>query len=203
MNAHVLAIDPGRSMGVALMSPEGNPVFHCQLEMRDAVSRWKLIDRAVGRCLKRNTDLVVVREKWQSGGPKFRWSTAQIAGLGAAWGIWTEQFRLFAPWIPQSRFHAVYPSTWRSKVLRAHAKSREGWAELARKYVAARFGVDAAPDEAVALCIGAYAFASPKIIASAQEKPRWHKKVPQEWSFGSSGAKIVFSRRLDAGHPGD
>lgn len=200
MNAHVLSIDPGASMGVSLMGPDGTLIGYRELKMRDAELRSAVIRESVRRCVASGTDLVVVREKWQAGGPKQRWSTSTIAGLGAAWGIWMEQFRLCAPWLPKSRFHAVYPSTWRKNVLGAHAKGKEGWAVLAKNYVTSRFDIeDPGPEAAVAICIGVYAFTSPKVAASAQERPMWHRKLPSkswDWKVKVSDAS-VFARRTD------
>lgn len=173
MNAHVLAVDPGAAMGAAILGPDGEPIEHHQLAVKDAHKRTLIVTRVVHLALSDNTDIVVVREKWQAGGR--RANPKMMAGLGAAWGLWVEQLKLYAPWLPSSRFHQVYPSMWRKHVLGAGAKDSAGWHTLAQNYVASRFKIeDAGPDATVALCIGAYAFMNPKIVASVQSKPQWH-----------------------------
>lgn len=192
MNAHVLGIDPGSSSGAALFGPDGEPIATVQLTKRQAHERAAFVRRAVKRSWDIGTDLIVVREKWQKGGPKAGPSMHQ--GLGTAWGLWLEQFYLHAPWLPPSRFFQVYPSTWRSVVLNAHAKDSLGWERVTANYVRQRFGVaDAGGDEQVAMCLAAYAFKNAKIVASAQDKPRWHRKATGMTSAPSH--ELVMARK--------
>ena len=182
INAHYIGIDPGNAMGFALLNPNGMLISRAQLTAPEARARMSLMLDALTHCLGKPgeiaTDLVIAREKWQPGG-RFaggaRMGPETYAGLGAQWGLWKEQINLVMPFLPTSRVHSVYPSTWRRVVFAAGAKNRDAWQKLAHQYVRSRFGVkDAGDDEAVAICIACWAMLDAKVRKTIQERPRWH-----------------------------
>ncbi len=175
MNAHVLGIDPGANSGAALLDPDGRIVVVEQLTKSDAFKRAELVSRAVEAARVGGTDLIVMREQWQAGGK--RANPKMLAGLGMAWGLWLEQLYINAGHLPTSRYHKVYPSTWRKHVLGAGASSSEGWARLAAQYVRNRWSIEPGPDATVACCVAAFAFVNPKVVATVQPKPLWLRKM--------------------------
>lgn len=174
MNAHVLGIDPGANSGAALLAPNGRVLLAEQVRKGDAHKRANIVLRAVEAARVHSTDLVVMREKWQAGGR--RANPKMLAGLGMAWGLWLEQLYMHAGGLPSSRYHQVYPSTWRKHVLGAHATSSDGWQRLTEQYVRNRWNIEPGPDAAVACCVGAFAFVNAKAIACVQAKPLWLRK---------------------------
>jgi hypothetical protein len=176
----VLAIDPGASSGAAIFTGAGALVGSHQLARKEAGSRMRIVRHAVRIARDSETDLIVMREQWQAGGK--RANPQMIAGLGAAWGLWLEQLYMNAPFLPPNRVLKVYPSTWKSKVLDAHAVGTEAWLKLVHRYVESRFGLTGlGDDEAVAICIGCYALKAPAALKVAQDKPRWHKAAGGTW----------------------
>lgn len=179
LNAYVLGIDPGSESGAGLLNPAGCLLLSAELEAKDARERGSIVAEAVRCAKKEGVDLIIAREKWQAGGPHMTPRVA--AGLGAAWGLWREQIYLHAAALPPNRIHSVFPSTWRSEVLGAGAKSSGGWEALARNYVNARYGVkNPGPNEVVGICIASWALIDAKVRKSVQERPRWHALLAEE-----------------------
>lgn len=182
MNAHVLGIDPGAQSGAALLAPDSSLVFAEEVGKRDAAKRGELVRKAVLTARSSQTDLVVIREKWQPGGwerGKRHGNASMLMGLGVAWGLWLEELYLHASELPFSRYHTVVPPTWRKHVLGVGASSRDGWERVTAQYVRNRWGVEPGPNASVACCVAAFAFLHTKTVACVQSKPLWHRKAPQ------------------------
>lgn len=174
-NAVILGIDPGASSGAGIMGADGKVLASAQIERRDAKGREMFVKTALLAALAGDHDLIIMREKWQAGG-KFA-TPRMMAGLGASWGQWLEQLFRLAPFLPGSRILAVTPSTWRSALIDGGGLTREGWERVVVQYVAQRYERDAGPDEAVAICLCAYARTNPEALRLVQDKPRWHAEA--------------------------
>lgn len=166
----ILAIDPGRVSGWAIVSPR-----RAATDTRQPVTVWsgQTTDGPKNHIVEMARDiatndvmrpLIVVAETWTAGNREHdrRMKAAVLLGLGAAWQRWVTAFDEIG--VPKSRIVRVNTATWRSKVIGGPMnRSTEEWKRLARMHAEQRFRErrqqDAIPgdDEAEALCIAAWA----------------------------------------------
>jgi hypothetical protein len=154
----LLAIDPGAVSGMSLWV-NGQLTYSAQVGK--AHERHEVVRNAVRLQHNHHLPLMVVREAWTGGGKRMGPKT--IAGMGAAWGAWREHLLLLQH--PMGRVVKVTPQRWRSSVLGGPQRSTDKWKSAAQAYVSARFGnTDCGPDEAEAICIGAWGVLAPEVF---------------------------------------
>lgn len=154
-DALILAIDPGKAAGAAIID-SGRPGITVVLaEAVKPGDEADIVDLAMTRARAEGRVLMVVREKWQAGG--HRMTPSMLAGLGAAWGRW--EAALLASGYPLSRVVRVYPSTWKARTIGAPRGDKSQASKTRAKYFAERLlGKPLeSHDAADAVCIGVWA----------------------------------------------
>jgi len=166
----ILAIDPGRVSGWAIVSPR-----RAATDTRQSVTVWsgQTSDGPKNHIVEMARDaatndvmrpLIVAAETWTTGNREHdrRMKAAVLLGLGAAWQRWVDAFDEIG--LPKSRIVRVNVATWRAKIIGGPMnRSTEEWKKLALLHAQQRFpartlsGKVTGADEAEALCIAAWA----------------------------------------------
>jgi hypothetical protein len=155
----VLAIDPGATSGYAILTNASGAIGIVANGEREFAS-MEIVRRAMRSATVNELPLVAVAEKWTAGGWR---SAASMMGLGAAWGAWEQVLREAGH--PKRRIVRVYSQTWRAAMIGGRQRSAEQWKADAQRIVKARYGIDAGPDEAEAILIGAWAMHAGEVAA--------------------------------------
>lgn len=141
----VLGLDPARVSGWAILV-DGQ--LAASGTARSASERAQVVSTAQTASEAHQRRLVVVAERWLTGG----WASFDaIAGLAAAWGAWREALEIAGH--PKRRVVRVTPQTWRASLLGGRA-TREEWKRRAVWRVRAEHGIEVSDDEAEAVLIG-------------------------------------------------
>lgn len=170
----ILAIDPGAKAGAAILV-RGRVTFVIPVKPGGEAEVVRL---ALGTATRVDLPLVVVGEKWTTGGRRQGEGTHghinMLVGLGVAWGRWDLALRDAC--VPRSKVVRVLPRTWQSKVLDGRVLKRKRAEEraIAVAEAAGAANVDGSPltpDQAAAVCIGLWG-AKAGEVAAAMPKPR-------------------------------
>lgn len=169
--AVILGIDPAATSGWALLAPSKGPAAllghgTTTRTHKGAAERRRVVEAADLHARSFGVPLVVVREDWAG-----RWSprrgkggtnTRTVAGLGAAWGEWSQV--LLERRIPHARIVKVTTGEWRRALFGVSRLPSGAWDAMAANYVRAGWGAKGlTDDEAEAVCVAAWGQHAPQI----------------------------------------
>lgn len=142
----ILAIDPGAVAGWAIFRAG---VLVRSGSARTVHEREVVVCQAVAVAADAGCPLVVVAETWRP-----MKSHVTMLGMGAAWGLWLAELQRCG--VPARRILRVVPEVWRKACYGTARVPREEAKPKAIDFVARCYRTEAGPDEAEAICIGAW-----------------------------------------------
>lgn len=171
----ILAIDPGKTSGFAVLQPPfaGGGALSDGLVTHGIAKGIGDLQRALQAAEQAATDelpLVVVGESWKGSGGRHGMSAQTMTGIGASWGRWQAIVELSEH--PMRRVVRLDTGTWRMRLFGRSRLKSAVWKHMAVDWVRQRYGTTVTTDEAEAIAIGWVAQRSPEVAAVLPKSAR-------------------------------